>query len=524
MKRIRKYQILALTLLSVTVVLVSTTFLSAAKSARIVGMAGEIHEDIFLVKRVDRGSPAAVAGVRAGDQITAIDQLPIAQWYGLYRTQLSQYLSLRLSWEDRAVGISLLSSGGPRSVEMAVRPLSLAELASYFGPRLAVILILISLTVFMLISNPKDTTAVFIAICFTALIFWIGVDRPGWPVFLSPLVERYTSTEFLFRDLTVTFGMQIVLSALIHIVLTFPRPLLSRHVLKRILPFAYLVPSGAMAYFLLHYADGNVIDRMTDVYLVRLWLDTSLLVLAVILLIVNSRLQQTGIQRVQTRWVTRAVITFMVIHIGLWNLPKMLTGGIPLVPSYNWMLLTLVLVPAALTVAIANHRIFGIRGLVRRRLLLLRTMVQREKATVGRRDYVIKDLVQEIEQLREELRQYVAAEELFESKPFSVDRLEKLEGDYPEIREARKSSLLGRSPLWEKVFPDRRRIRDGENRARTDHRRSERPSSREVLRDKLLAIRACRSGLRVGKDLRRRHRTRVAQYSTRWPAGSPGRM
>ena len=73
MKRTRKYQLLALTLLSVTVVLVSTTFLSAMQSARIVGMAGGMQGDGFLIKSVDRGSPAAVAGLRVGDLITALD-------------------------------------------------------------------------------------------------------------------------------------------------------------------------------------------------------------------------------------------------------------------------------------------------------------------------------------------------------------------------------------------------------------------------------------------------------------------
>lgn len=116
------------------------------------------------------------------------------------------------------------------------------------------------------------------------------------------------------------------------------------------------------------------------------------------------------------------------------------------------MLFSLTLIPAALTVSIANHRIFGIRGLIRRRLLLLSTMARREKAAVGRRDYVIRDLTQEIDQLREELRQYTAAEESAEAEPSATGRLQKLEDAYPEIREARRSSLLGRSPLWEQVF------------------------------------------------------------------------
>ena len=394
---------------------------------------------------------AAMAGVRVGDQITAIDRRSIPEWFRLYRTHLSEYLSQQLSWEGRAVGISLLGNGGLRYVEMIIRPLRVSEIASYFGVRLAVIMILISLTVFMLTSNPKDRTALFIAICFSAFIFWMGVDRPGWPKFFSSLVEAYTPREFLIRDLMVTFGMQAVVSALVHVVLIFPRSLLPRSVLKRILPIVYLFPAGTMLYSLWHFADANIIDRMTDLYVVRLWLDTALLLVAVVLIVLNARGPQTRIQREQTRWLTRAVIAFTIIHISLWNMPKILTGA-PLVPSYNWMLLSLVLVPMALTVSIANHRIFGIRGLVRRRMLLLRTIANRERAAVGRRDDLIKGLTDEIDELREELRQYVEAEGSLEAQPASTDRLAKLEHDYPAIREARSSSLLGRSPLWEKVF------------------------------------------------------------------------
>lgn len=450
MKRTRKYRILAFTLLSVTLVLVFTAFLSAMQSARIVGMAGKIQDDRFLIKNVDRGSPAAVADLRVGDLITAIDNRSVSQWRDLYRARLSEYLSQRLSWEDRSVEVSLLRVGEPRSVEIVVRPLSFPEFASYFGARLAFIVILISLTVFMLISNPKGMTVLFIAICFSAAVFWMGVDRPDWPEFLSPLLAAYTPTTFLIRDLAVTFAMQLVVSALIHVVLVFPRLLLPRRVLNRILPVVYVVPSGTMAYFVAHYADGNLIDGMTGVYVARLWLDSALLILAAILIIVNSRGRQTRIQREQTRWITRAVITGMVLHIGLWNLPKILTGD-PLVPSYRWMLFSLVLTPIALTVAIANHHIFGIRGLIRRRLLLLRSMLQKEKAAVGRRDHVITELMEEIGQIKEELRQYVAAEKSLESEPVTT-RLQRLEHDYPEIAEARKSLLLGSSPLWEKVF------------------------------------------------------------------------
>jgi DNA-binding NtrC family response regulator len=134
--------------------------------------------------------------------------------------------------------------------------------------------------------------------------------------------------------------------------------------------------------------------------------------------------------------------------------------------------------------------------------------------------------MEEVGQLREELRQYVAAEESLESEPISANRLEKLENDYPEIREARKSSLLGSSPLWEKVFENAVLGARGEipvlivgesgtgktELARTIGDLSGRP------REKYCEI-SCSQF-----DLRRGHGARVAQYAARRPAGAPGGM
>lgn len=453
MKRSRKYRIFALTLLGATVALVSTVFLPTIHSARVVGMDGIMQGDGFLVQSVDHGSPAAVAGLDSGDLITAIDGRSIVDWWELGHTRLSQYLADRKSWDGRAVEIMVLSGGEPRTRELAVRPLHLLELGSYFFPRIAIIIVMIALTVFLLSSNPKDRTVLVVAICFFSFIWWVVFDRPNWPQFLSPLLMVYGQAEFFARELMVTLGMQVALGALIHVTLIFPRPLMPARTQRAVLPMVYILPSVILTGTLFYYTQGNLVDRLVTAYDVRIRLDTSLLIVAAVLLIVNSRRSRTRIQAEQVRWLMRAVIIFTALHVALWNLPKILTG-VPLVPSYNWILVFLLLVPAALTVAVANHHLFGIRGLIRRRMRYLDAMASRRRNAVGRRDNTIQTLTEEIEQLREELDQYLTLEEGPANDSVASDRLQRFEEEYPAIREARHASLLGRSSLWVKVFED----------------------------------------------------------------------
>lgn len=451
MKRARKYQLFALTLLGATVVLVLATLPSTMLSTGIVGMAGEIDGDRFLIESVDRGSPAAVAGLRAGDRIAAIDGRPITRWYQLYRDHLSEYLAQRRGWHERPVTVSILGGDELQSIALAPRRMNLTELLAHFGAIVALIAILVSLTIFMLVSNPKDTTAHLATIGFCVFIASISAVKLGWPQFLSPLFHTYGSTEFLIHELIYTFGTQLVISILFHLILIFPRSFLSRRTLNALLPAIYLIPSGVIASILVLEPGSNLMDRMSAVYFARLWLNSALLILIPVVFIANYHGQSTRIQQEQARWIIRAVVTFAAIHVGLWNLPKLFIGE-PLLPSYNWILLSFLLIPTALTASIANHHLFGIRGLIRRRMAYLDTMVQRQKSAVGRRDDRIKSLTDEIDQLRDELERYIASEDSGRTGLSATERLRRLEHDYPAIREARESFLLGHSPVWETVF------------------------------------------------------------------------
>jgi len=441
MQRRRKYRIFALALLGATVVLVSTAFLSAMHSARFVGATGKMQDDRFLLQSVDPGSPAAEAGLRNGDLIVAIDGASVSYWYDVANARLSDYQDWRQSWTERAVAVTALREGEQFSTAIAARPLRISEYTVYFLPRFAIIVVMIALTVFMLISNPKDSTALFVAICFFAFIWWMGFDRPGWPKFLSPILMMYSPAEFLLRELMVTFGMQVAISALLHVMLVFPGELLPGRFRKPAIAAAYAVPSGTMALVIAQSIGDNLVDELPHLYDVRIWMDTSLLVFAAALIVVNSRRQRTKIQQEQGRWLMRAVVAFTLIHVTLWNLPKILTG-VPLLPSYNWILLSVLLIPIALTVSIANHGLFGISGLIRRRIRYLKRLSERQMEAVGRRDDVIRSLSTEVEQLRYELAQYIASDESPDTDSATVERLERLEEDYPAIRDARRTHLL----------------------------------------------------------------------------------
>lgn len=453
MKRRHKYRILALAFLGATVLLVSTIFIPAMDSARIVGMSGNLEDSRFLVQKVDEGSPADAAGLRRGDLITAIDGRSIEEWWGVAHTRLSEYLLQRSTWEDRLIEVVAVRQGSPFNAWISARPLEPSELLSYFVARFVVILVLIALTVFLLSSNPKDSTALVIGVCFFSFIWWITFDRPNWPEFLSPLLMDYTSTEFLVRELMVTAGMQVALSAIIHVMLIFPRRLLPKRIHRVAVPLVYLLPLLVMALTMNQYLDTGLIDRMSDVYTVRLWLDSFLLVVLIVLISVNFRGLNTRIQEAQGRLLLRTAIVVVALHLLLWNIPALVTGT-PVLPSYNWVLVIMLMIPITLTTSIANHHLFGIRGLIRRRIRYLETLSQRRREALGRRDDTIQSLSEEIEQLREELEAYMVSEESPAAKAGADTRLSRLEGEYPAIREARQEHLLGRSPLWIKVFED----------------------------------------------------------------------
>lgn len=453
MVRARRYLLSLYIVLGLLLVMVAVKSMPGSLSAHTLGFHGHYENGHFRVYHVEPSGPAAEAGLVSGDLLTAIDGRPIAEWYDLYRRHSFSYIKLRRQWQSREIPVSRLAEGPEASLVLKVRPLSAGEAAQYFTVHFVLVILLAALCVFILMSIPRDRRAFLVTTCFLGVIIWVSSDIPTWPGFMGSLVPIYGPREFLYRDMAFTFSIQLVLSILIHIFLVFPNQWLPARKMRWIVPLVYVLPIGSIIFYMLLVQAHPLVDHLADLHSFRLGLDTVLLCLLPVLIGVNYRYNQTAIQREQARWVIRALVIVIFLHLVLWNLPKMFFGE-PLVQNYNWLWLSTALVPLALTIAITNHHIFGTQGLVRRRLTVLDMLLDRHKSMVERRDDVIAQLEDEIRSLREELGEYESNEQAVRHAILASEALLRLEDDYPEIRKARQSMLLGSSPVWEKVFSD----------------------------------------------------------------------
>ena len=206
-----------------------------------------------------------------------------------------------------------------------------------------------------------------------------------------------------------------------------------------LLPLATVLLSG----------DGPLLDRTSVFFSLRLYTNSFFLLLVTGLMVDNYVRCDQPMQREQARWIVGAVGIIALAHLGLWNVPIMLTGG-PLVPTYNLLLLIFLLLPVALTMSMIHHELFGIRGIIRGRIRMLEARLRRLRRLVTTRDALISGLQKEIGELQHALDQYDVAEKISSAEPGSL--LVKLEHQYPEMREIRRDRLIGRSPAWEGIF------------------------------------------------------------------------
>ena len=447
----RRYQLTIYTLIVFVLAFVIVEFIPDALSVQNIGLQGVYRNGQFVIEKVEFDSPASAAGLQAGDVVTSIDGQSMETWHKRYHTQLSEYHAERAEWVNQPVLFTFKHQGETRSAQIQAKPLSLRMIIHYYIVHLVVVGSLLIMIIFIMSSNPKDARAFLVALSFLGMAMWIAADLPGWPGFMRPLIPTYSMPVFLLRDTVFTYSLQFVLSIFIHILLVFPSQWVSDRTLKRLMPIVYALPTGAMLLFTFVMIPRPIADNLTTLAEYRLQFDTALLILTCVLIVTSYRLQKSPIEKEQARWIVRALLFVTTLHLVLWNIPKVVFGD-PLIANYNWLYLLLVLIPLSLTVAIANHRIFGIRGLARRRLSMLTTLLDRERSMVQRRDGVIRDLASEIQHLRDELHDYEVAEQPQLPEVSVSEELLQLENDYPEIRRVRESELLGKSPAWGKVF------------------------------------------------------------------------
>lgn len=448
MKR-RRHNVVISVLLLLIGLYIALVASPAALSTWVLGYAGAYSDGRFLVLKVFRNSPADEIGIKEGDVVLEQDGVDMMTWHGWYTSDINEYLDRKAEMTNRVGGQVLLAAPKANELRLDPRPLNVRELFIYFGIRTFLILFLFGLSLVIMLSRTNERSALLICLCFCFAMLWFASDQPYWPQFSSPFISGVNSNHIAILDLMEALSLQLVMGTLLHIALVFPqkRVLLEKH---RWLPL--LAYSAALVYplVLIMGGDGGLLLERTNLfYESRLYLNSILLVLVAALMMDNYIRCKQPSQKEQARWIVTALGVIAIGHLLLWNIPIMLTGQ-PLIQTYNWLLLTFILLPIALTMSMTSHELFGMRGMIRGRIRLLETRLGREKRLVSSRDASIRAMQEEIQRLQLALHEYDSMEKPDSSKP--DQSMEKLEQQYPELKEIRKNRLIGVSPAWTSVF------------------------------------------------------------------------
>ncbi|HBE93313.1 MAG TPA: hypothetical protein DDW55_12645 [Gammaproteobacteria bacterium] len=438
-------------LLAVVIIYLLFMRIPAALSTYNIGFSTIVNGDSAQIDEVHPASPADVVGLRENDLLLTIDGREISAWLRLYHKDRSHYIAERFSWHEQPVAFKLLRKGQPVELLITPRPLSSGEIWIYNGARLSLLVFLIGLIISIILSRSRDASAFLIGLCFCTAILWLASLDAYWPRFMSPLIRGIPFSSLLFNAVVESFSIQLMMATLLHIAMVFPE----KHSMNLRHPWlvtVVYVTSLGVPFLIMVMTRGDSLQRIIAVYEPRLLLNTGLLILITLFMISTYHRSENPVQRARTRWIVTAMVMVATVHITLWNLPTLLTGT-PLVPSYNWLLGPIALIPFALTMSILNHELLGIRGIIRGRLHLLEAQLERERHMVINRDDRINALSSEISELRTSLDDYRQQESGgYVPDTGSDTGLARLEQRYPELADIRRERLLGASPLWEDIF------------------------------------------------------------------------
>ncbi len=450
MRRLGKESVIILGLLAASALYFLLFSLQDINQSEITGFRGQLEDQQFVVSRVWRDSPAELVGLKPGDVITGIGGRPIADWYQLFLTDRATYHQERARLDDQPPGYQVLREHEALTLRLIPREIRAAEIWIHYGLQIGLVLFLGGLAVFISLSITSKQDAFLVSLCMCFAIPWLASLEPYSQLFLSPLARGASMPLVYANKLLECFALMLVMSTLVHIALVFPeqRPVLNRH--RWLLVSLYLAPPLILATGML-LSSGDLLNRIAAVFRLRLVLTTSLLVVATLLILFSYRHCDSAAQRERTRWIVVSMVIVAVSHLLFWNLPILMRGA-PLIANYDWLLVPLALFPLSMTLAITNHELFGIRGIIRGRLRLLEVRLEREQHMVIRRDQRIRELGQEIDQLRVELQEYTLAERAASNGLEEAPGLGRLEERYPELVTIRRERLISASPLWEPVF------------------------------------------------------------------------
>lgn len=424
-------------------------------SAKLTGISAKPVGEMLSVISVTGASGGAEAGLRTGDAITAFGGRPIADWLKLYENDRGEYLRAE-SALARSEAVAVEYRRDNRVVQTVVRPrgLGLGGFIAFYGIYLLIALFFALPAVYIVLSRARDPSAWLMVACFSTAVLWALSDRPLWlwPGLLPPLLFDHLSYSAVAVTIVDLLADTLMVSMLVHITLVFPErtPLLDRH--RWLLWVNYALPLMVLGSDVLVYGPG--MQAVLPLYSHRLLLTSVQLIIACALLLWSFHTTRSPMQRERTRWVVVATVFVLLWQLTFWNVPRIVWGE-PVISRFDWMLLPVVAIPLSLTLAINKHRLFGIRGIVRRRLRVLQRQLEHERSQAVNRDRHIRDLTREIGQLRRELEDYSLAETPTQASADEGSTVaRRLEEQHPELRRFRAERLISASPKWEKVFAD----------------------------------------------------------------------
>ena len=446
-----QHKILIPALLLVLVLYGALVFHPVAMKNHVIGLDGNLTNGRYFVSGVMAESPAAQAGIQLADEIVSFGGRPIAELTDWYVKDISGYFDFIANWRGQTVTLEMSRSGKTSDVSINLRIITLTEILVLFGPRILFCLFLILMMVVISLSGTRSREArIFTAFYFFAVL-WLLPGTRFWPDFGFALVPDVVQGLFRLQVITSIISLQLSMGALLLVSLRFPRklPLLDRF--RGIQATAAILPLGMLLLATLPVS-GSYYEFVIKSTFARLWIDSIVLVCTLVLFIWNYRTCESALHREQSRWiiVSYAIATIMILC--LWTLPIVIFGK-SLVGNFDWLLIPIALLPLSMTLAINNHRLFGIHGIVGYRLKVLESRLNREKLHVQNRDKRIKDLDDDLNRLRSELADFTENEiSTDSSSPDS--RLLDLENRFPQLRDVRKKRLLGASRLWTGIFEE----------------------------------------------------------------------
>jgi sigma-B regulation protein RsbU (phosphoserine phosphatase) len=313
---------------------------------------GMNHRNV-TVAQVSPSGPAAVAGIRPGDRIVAVDGVPVS-------TSADARLAVRGLKAGGALSLKLESPGGEtRTVILSGAKPPWDEIAWRFTNAAAGLCALL-VGLFLAYHRPEKLTLVFFGICF-AIAFFLR-EQPtllsaGWRTVHESL---YNFFEFLLPALFV------------HFFILFPGHPPSRR--RRWVEHLLYLPPIAIA-LITHGSLMNLGTRGSVDVLQRESFHLTLITiyfvayvaLAVILFVRSFRRTQSGRERAQLRvalWGTVLGITPLLVATTLVNL----FPGADL-PGLRYSVFALLLIPASFAYAAFRHQIFDVEILVKQSVL-----------------------------------------------------------------------------------------------------------------------------------------------------------